>query len=104
MLVQREMEYGRSPLASIARASAEVDPTGEEKKNPESRVPGAFQRDAAQGIGGSLAPREVDLRGWPGSTSGWRDPLRAAADAISAGRRLPVNLQLLPNGRPSGIE
>jgi hypothetical protein len=47
VLVQREMECGRSPLASITRASAGrvVRTTGQEKKNPGVR--GALQRDAA---------------------------------------------------------
>jgi len=67
VLVQREMECGRSPLASIARASAGrvARPNWLGKKSPESRLRGAFQRDAAQGIGGSNALREVDLGAGP---------------------------------------
>ena len=56
MLVQREMvralsvsEYSESLGGCCATQLAR-------KRNPESRVPGAFQRDAAQGIGGLLAP------------------------------------------------
>jgi len=63
VLVKREMECGRSPLASIARASAgrvRCATQLAKKKKPELRLRGAFQRDAAQGIGGSHALQEVD--------------------------------------------
>lgn len=48
------------------------DPAGRGKRNPEFRVHGVLQRNAAQDIAGSLALREVDSQGLDGSISGLR--------------------------------
>src|SRR5437879_13819873 len=82
VLVQREMECGRSPLASIARASAHRVPL------PNATLPGrgSYSKRKANWLGarkeiecaaycnGSDIPPEGGLRGWAGSTSESRHP------------------------------